>query len=114
MDKASKTRQEKETNTMGEERLNKAVGLFKARLKNQDLDKKGLRQLSQTAYEIVLTLRSASYKNSFLIYLILKGLFYAVFKMLYNLIIMNSSQILVFWFLNSVRFSTDLCKILWL
>ena len=40
MDKASKPRQEKEAKTMGEERLNKAVGLFKARLKNQDLNKK--------------------------------------------------------------------------
>lgn len=40
MDKAFKPQQEKETNTMGEERLNKAVGLFKARLKNQDLNKK--------------------------------------------------------------------------
>ena len=40
MDKASKPRQEKETKTMGEERLNKAVGLFKPRLNNQGLNKK--------------------------------------------------------------------------
>ena len=40
MDKAFKPLQEKEINTMGEERPNKAVGFFKARLKNQDLNKK--------------------------------------------------------------------------
>ena len=40
MVKASKPRQEREINTTGEGRLNKVVEFFKARLKNQDLNKK--------------------------------------------------------------------------